>query len=373
MEQKKKILAVVGATYVFGAEKVALDTIDGLVDEGYDVHCMVSGWNDGDFIKRLSEKGIKYTAIKLGWFFISKIMWVLDSLINYPKAIIGFIKLKKKFKPDLVYIISFRQIIMLYPFFNKNIIYHLHNENSKRMIDRFFIRLIDNKILKYIAVSNFIKKDIINCGINAQKVEVIYNGVSVPNIIGQNRTQSDILKIGIIGQVIPRKGHSIAIEALRYVNEQNQNVKLVIVGSGDKNFETTLKEKIDEYQLSNSVEWRGFLKNIEDIYKDIDVVLAPTLDEEPFGLIAVEANMLGIPAIVSNKGGLSEIIENEVNGFTFNSENPKELAEIILHFLKNRELLKTMGDKGREIANNSFSKSIMNKKINGLLNDLYLN
>lgn len=356
-----KILVIAGGTYVSGAEKVTLNVIEGLKENGYDIHCMVSGWNNGDFISRIKSIGIPYTAIKLGWYYTSKIWWSLDSLVHYPKAIIEFLLLKKKFKADIVYTISFRQIVLLYPFFKKNIVYHIHDNNSHSRQSKLFLKLIDKKVIRYIAVSNFIKADIERCNVSPEKIEVVYNGVKILPALANK--QLNVFSIGIVGQIIPRKGHNVLIDSLKILLDKGLDINLVIVGTGDKNFENDLKNKIAEYNIGKNIEWRGFVKNMEDIYQGIQVVIAPTLNEEPFGLMACEANMLGLPAIVSNKGGLPEIIENGVNGYTFNATDANELSEKILLLYNNPDLLRAMGENGREKVIQQFS---IDKMVNSL-------
>lgn len=117
MELKKSILIIANGNYISGAEKVTLDVMHGLKEQGYNLHCMASGWNDGDFIGRVKSIEIPVTITKLGWYYVSKILWSIDSLIHYPGGIVRFLRLKKKFHADLVYIISFRHIILLWPFF----------------------------------------------------------------------------------------------------------------------------------------------------------------------------------------------------------------------------------------------------------------
>ncbi len=367
MSTTKKILVIAGGTYVSGAEKVTLDVLEGFKENGHTVHCMVSGWNDGDFISRLQKLNVPYTAIKLGWYYTSKIWWSLDSLVHYPKAIWDFIRLKKKFKPDIVYTISFRSILSLYPFFGKNIVYHIHDPNSHSKQSKFFLQLIDKKVKTYIAVSNFIKQDLIKCGLAEKKIEVIYNGIQIQPQISKQLSENSILKVGIVGQVIRRKGHLIAVEALQYLIVNNKQIQLVIVGVGDAAFTQEVKQKITDLQLNDYVIWKGFVKELEKIYEDLDVVIAPTQNEEPFGLMACEACMFGIPVIVANKGGLVEIVEEGVNGFTFNSNNARELSDKISLLYGNTTLQKKLGNAGKLKVAQQFSKQQMNKYLELLI------
>jgi len=370
LNSRKKILVIAGGTYVSGAEKVTLDVIQGFLENGHEVHCMVSGWNDGDFISRLQKLHVPYTAIKLGWYYTSKIGWSLDSLVHYPKAIWDFLVLKKKFKANMVYTISFRQIVLLYPFFGKNIVYHIHDPNSHSKQSKFFLKLIDSKVQRYIAVSNFIKQDLINCGLAANKIEVIYNGIQVLPLANKASNHQDVLHIGIVGQVIRRKGHLVAVDSLHYLVQAGLHVRLVIVGVGDAAFTQEVKEQISKLQLENYVIWKGFVKELHKIYEDLDVVIAPTQNEEPFGLMACEASMLGIPVIVANRGGLVEIVDEGINGFTFNASDAKALASCLDILYQDKTLRTSMGESGRNKVMQIFSKQKMNKHIQLLIEQI---
>ena len=83
----KRILILTNGNYISGAEKITLEVIRGLRGDHYVLHCMVSGWNDGRFIAELEKQQQPFSLIKLGWYYISKPGWSLDSLVHYPGAV----------------------------------------------------------------------------------------------------------------------------------------------------------------------------------------------------------------------------------------------------------------------------------------------
>jgi glycosyltransferase involved in cell wall biosynthesis len=367
MSNPKKLLVIAGATYIYGAEKVTLDVIAGLKQEGYDLQVIISGWNDGAFAHALDEMQIKYHPLKLGWYYTSKILWSLDSLIHYPGALIRFLQIRKQFKKWPVYMISFRQVILLWPFFKRNIVYHVHDVNSKSKQARFFLKIIDRKVCRYIAVSEFIKEDLEASGIPAGKIEVIYNGVNILPWVNKNIASGTGLTVGIVGQVIERKGHVSLLHAISLLTKKRLDITLVIAGDGDAGFTEKLKTLITELNISGKINWRGFKKDAVDIYTGIDVLVAPTLTEEPFGLITIEANMFGIPVIASNSGGFKETVINGVSGFLTEAGNSEQLAEKIEYFYNNRDEIIQMGKKGLENVNEYFNREKMISKIDKLL------
>lgn len=356
-----RVLAITPASYIGGTEKVTLDVLSGLKDNNFQIHCIINGWNDNDFPSRLQKMNIVYTPIKLGWYYLKKIRWSIDSLIHYPRAVIKFLEVIKSFKHDVVYLTTYRSIILLYPLLKKNIIYHVHECNSNNKQSKILLKIADKKVVKYIAVSDFIKLDLILCGIDKSKIEVVYNGIDIPVYSKKERSEIDgPLAIGIVGQIIPRKGHEDVLEALKILREKGYvDVRLKIVGKGDIAFEEKLKRLIENYQMNDLVFWKGYEKDMIRIYDGIDVLIAPTRNEEPFGLVAIEANAMNIPVIVSKKGGLVEIVEDKYNGFIVDAYSPNQIAERIIFFYDNPKLQKKMGERGREKVSSCFTKKQM--------------
>lgn len=370
--EEKKLLVIAGGNYIFGAEKVTLDVIEGLVEDGYEVKAIISGWGNGQFARSLDSKGVGFYKLKLGWYYISKLLWSLDSFIHYPGAILRFIRIRKNFKDWPVYIISFRQVILLWPFFKKNIVYHVHDANSISKQSVFFFKLIDKKVVRYIAVSDFVKQDLVKCGIAAEKIEVIHNGIDLNGKAQQKKSSGEELTIGIVGQIIKRKGHVALIEAINILCQKGLKIRLIIAGSGDAVFVEELNTMIKDLTLTDNILWRGFKESAKDIYEGIDIVVAPTTLPEPFGLITIEANIFGLPVIASNAGGFMETVKDGFNGFLIDPLKPTEIAEKIEYFYFNRSQLELMGENGRVLVKKSFNRKLMIAKIVTLLRDQFL-
>jgi len=280
--------------------------------------------------------------------------------VHYPQAVLNFIKLKKNFKPDLVYTNSYRQIVLLYPFFKKNIVYHVHDPNSYSSLSRFFLRLIDKKILRYIAVSHFIKNDLIKSDLDSKKIEVIHNGVNVPNKDQKQYMPQGILRIGIVGQIIPRKGHEDLLNAFSLLAEKIE-FEVNIFGNGAEDFIKKMITYIQVNSLEEKVCWRGFVSNLKEIYSVIDVLVAPTKSDEPFALVVLEASSYCIPTIATKSGGFPESIIDGTTGFIVNKDSPDEIAKKLEYLYKNPSMIAEMGAAAYERISSNFA---LNKMIN---------
>ena len=200
----------------------------------------------------------------------------------------------------------------------------MFNEKLNKICDKqcFTCKLYSipkKKLSQYVDVVVGISKFILNKHLeygyfkNAKK-EVIYNSVEVPrNFIKKDKSINETI-FGYVGSLSQSKGIEFLLE--NFNSMDLSNVKLYIYGKGTtKAYETKLKKKY----ASDKILFQGF-KKPEEIYKNIDILIVPSLWNEPFGRIVPEANSYGIPVLVSNKGGLPELVENGKNGYIFNPD-----------------------------------------------------
>jgi glycosyltransferase involved in cell wall biosynthesis len=116
--------------------------------------------------------------------------------------------------------------------------------------------------------------------------------------------------------------------------------------------------------------WRGYKNTLSEIYDGIDVIVAPSIRIEAFGLMACEANMFSIPAVVTNRGGQAEIIKDGFNGFVIDPLNPVDIADKLQIFYNDSELLSRMGTNGRQRVIEKFSVDQMNFHLHTLIQNL---
>lgn len=137
-----------------------------------------------------------------------------------------------------------------------------------------------------------------------------------------------------IGRLVYEKGVQVLLSSLKLVQERIPNVKLVIAGAGPMASE--LKRLTAELGLSHCVHFTGFVNDEErDLLFDItDVSVFPSL-YEPFGIVALEAMGRGVPIVVSDTGGLAEIIDHNQDGYKALCGHTESLAwhitDLLLH------------------------------------------
>lgn len=181
------------------------------------------------------------------------------------------------------------------------------------------------------------------------KLRIIPNGVDPKNFQFDPQTQVKREQyatvqekmIYYVGRLVPEKGVQVLLEAMPKILHYHPQTKLVIAGKGS--FEGELKNQVQRMGLSERVSFVGYVDDTarNSLYHYADVAVFPSL-YEPFGIVALEAMAAQTPVVVSDTGGLSEIISHQENGMKAYVGNANSLADCILHCLLNPESAQAM-------------------------------
>jgi glycosyltransferase involved in cell wall biosynthesis len=354
--KKNKILVFIGGSYVSGLEIVTLHLISELKREGHLIRCIVNGWNDGMIIKELQKMEVPFDEAKLGWLYLTKPGWTIDSLVHLPGAYLKCRKILKEFDPDIVHFCNYASVILLAPLLkNKACVYNLQEPHEPNGKNRVIYRLLNRRVRIFTAVSRYIEQVLVNLDIPKDKIRLIYNGV--PTVLDfPGKPSADIFVFGIIGQVVPWKGHSTLVDAVRLLKVPDVPPFVVKIFGNDK---TPYAEQLRGYIQETGTEawfvWEGFVREQDSIYSQLDAVIVPSLSEEPCSLTILESMMRGKSLIVSDRGGNPELVEDKKTGLIFKADDPARLADCIRLFLERAPLTIPMGEKAHQRALDSFT------------------
>ena len=194
--------------------------------------------------------------------------------------------------------------------------------------------------------SNYMKSEVQRLfGLPFEKINVVPNGVNLNKFTGMDRDYSFRRKYAMdnekiilfMGRLVYEKGVQNLIAAMPKVLASYHDAKLVIAGKGGMLDE--LKAQADYLGISNKVYFAGYMngKDVEKMYKAADISVFPST-YEPFGIVALEGMLAERPIVVSDAGGLGEIVEHRVTGMKSYCGNPNSIADSILELLFNPEL-----------------------------------
>lgn len=320
----KRVLHILNSNSYSGAENIAIKIIENLRNY-YDFAYLSL---NGPIKNVLDKKGIKY--------------YLVDDLNP-----LQIRKVCKEFKPDIIHAHDFRasvySALSLYPCVK---ISHIHH--NPPWIKRWGINSIIYSILislfKYIVVvSNQIKKEAVflrNC---EDKVRLIYNIVDKEEIL--RLANSEVMQkeydLIFIGRLKKEKDPLRFIEIIHQLSRDKKDLKVAMLGDGELREEC--ERLICNYGLNNIIDLIGYVQNPYPFIKN-SKVLVMTSKWEGFGLVAVEALILGKPVVATPVGGLKEIITSE-GGFLCESDS--QFVETIIKLLNDIDNYKRESDNCR--------------------------
>ena len=220
----------------------------------------------------------------------------------------------------------------------------IHDETQRYINDTEW--MLTYEATEVIVNSNYMKGEIQRLfGLPFEKINVVANGVNLNKFSGMDRDYTfrrryamDNEKIILfMGRLVYEKGIQHLIAAMPKVLAGYHDAKLVIAGKGGMIDE--LRAEADSLGLGDKIYFAGYLggKDVEKMYKAADISVFPST-YEPFGIVALEGMLAERPIVVSDAGGLGEIVEHKVTGMKSYCGNPNSIADSILELLFNPEL-----------------------------------
>lgn len=340
----RRILAFVGGTYVFGAEIAALDMLAELARRGHSIHCMVSGWNDGDMIRRIERLGWPYTLVKLGFFYVRRPDWTLDSLVHYPGARRRCQRVLRQFDPDVVYFLGSNGLLML-PWFSapSRTVVHIVDATLPTRKHRLQSRILARRARRFIAISRFTAESLARQGVPRDRMRVVYPPVALEAQERVRTAAAGPARIGIVGQIIPRKGHADLLTAAGNLATRSRDFTVHVYGRGSAELTEDLKAQARSLGIESRTHFHGYVADRAEIYRNLDIVVVPTRDDEALGLVAAEPGAQGLPVVASASGGLPEVVRDGETGLLFRPRDPRDLAEKLERLLTEPGLAERLG------------------------------
>jgi len=221
-------------------------------------------------------------------------------------------------------------------------------------------------------VSECLKRNALEKGQDVSKAEVIYWGVDTKQFQMTDKPHSS-KRLLFVGQVSPHKGVHTAIEALNLlVQGGHESATLTIVGdSALTDYKTKLRQMVSSLQLEKNVRFIGQVRREEvpRIYQEHDILILPSVWEEPFSITALEAMSSGLAVVGTATGGSNEILQDGVNALVFRKEDSRECATCIARLFENPKLFAKIRREGRITIEQSHRIEQMVDKIENSLKE----
>lgn len=283
-----------------------------------------------DFDFKYSNSSIHVIKVSRFYRFLDKTINKILSILKINNYVSRYVTLVsnviKKSKKKYDYILIENNMYLYKKVFesykeNTKFIFHLHNDIGNRDKPDKLCKFISNTAYRVLTVSEFLNsrfKQFTGC----KNVKTYYNCINIKKFLSGineyinreslNIKQDDTVFM-YIGRFSSEKGLLELIIAFKEICKTYNNIKLLIVGdnTGSDNYTERIKKTC--YGLEDKIIFSGYVNNdmLVNYYKLCDIVIIPSTCDEAFGIVALEAMLMKKPLIVSNRGGIPEVVNKD--------------------------------------------------------------
>ncbi len=260
-------------------------------------------------------------------------------------------------------------VVFLSALFGKKVILHIHGaefilfyQNAPSVL-KFYIRAVLNKCHCLLALSYQWQRDLKRISPTSD-IRVVYNPTIVRPAVPDDSASGSHAPVRFLfmGRIGKRKGVYDILEALQYV--QSRNFEIHLYGDGDL---ATVAALIQKNRLQTQVKLYGWIDGEakDAAFRQADVLLLPSYNEG-LPISVLEALSYGLPVLSTCVGGISEAVEQGVNGLLIEPGQCKVLAEHIECLSASATIRKRMGQSGYELAKSRFDLPIIIEQLEAL-------
>lgn len=214
-----------------------------------------------------------------------------------------------------------------------------------------------------ITPSEFYKTKLMEDGIEENKIKVLHNFIDIKQYDVETKDEGYALYFGRLSK---EKGILNLINAF----SRTENGMLYIAGEGEE--KENIKKLIDENKLNDRIRLLGFLNpdKMKEYIRKCKFVVVPSIWYENCPYSIMETLAIGKPIIGSNIAGIPELVQDNINGFTFKYNNIEELTEKMQKLFTDDSLIEEFSKKSKEICKELYSKEFYYNELMNIYNSL---
>ena len=357
---------------LYGSDRILLSLVTGLDHSRFTPIVVVP--DEGLLTDKLTQAGIEthiLPIIKLTRNFFS-----VHELIKFPfKVLESLLAFQRLFKGRHIDIVHSNTLAVLSGALWANLrkiwhIWHVHeiilHPAVARKLYPHALMLFADKVA---AISQAVAHSLTTiCPSLAEKIDVVWNGIDEANPPCPKEVKSFRQELGLsnadllivlVGRINRWKGHALFVEAAERLIERGVNNAYFFMAGGpppgQEHFRQDLVDRIKLSSAQSRIRLLDYVEEIRTLWEASDICVVPSIEPEPFGMVALEAMVAAKPVIGADHGGLSEIVIDGYTGFLFEPGSVEALTNRLAELVNNESKRKEMGENGRKRAKRVFS------------------
>lgn len=226
---------------------------------------------------------------------------------------------------------------------------------------RWITRLKYDLFSHVITISDGIRQVLLSQGMSPERVNCVRSALvadefqhprSAEAFRGEFGLPEDAVVLGVMAQLIERKGHRFLLQVLPALLRDYSNLKVIFFGQGP--LREALEQDVAEQGLGEIVQFAGFRTDMTDWLAHVDILVHPAL-MEGLGISLLQAAAASVPIIASRAGGMPEVVRDGDTGLLIEPGNTEELEAALRRLLSEPSLRRSMGESARRYVEDTFS------------------
>jgi glycosyltransferase involved in cell wall biosynthesis len=228
---------------------------------------------------------------------------------------------------------------------------------------------------RVIAISEAIAHDLSTLGIANECVSQIYDVVIPPlKPLEDSPRVPGPWRVAMHGVLNRWKGHDTFLSAAALLNARRPGEFLFRIAgmplSGDDEYRRFLDARARELNVEQIVHFDGFVRDIYEWLRGVDISVHASTRAEPLGRVIVEAQLAGRPVIAARGGGANELVESGVTGLMFEPGSATELANAIERLASDPHLRKQVAVRAEELARSRFNQTRLAARVRRVYDEI---
>jgi glycosyltransferase involved in cell wall biosynthesis len=329
-----------------------------LIERGIQPILVFSEIPKAEIAERLRASGAKVVAINYG-----------HGPLNY---LLELRKLAREFSIDTAHIVFFDYFSAL-PWIARlagvrQVIYEMQNSGSfgatsfKRVLLRLRTKLMTWPVMRMIAISKFVKEQLVLAGVPEEKIVVRYLGVDVERFVPnpdereqwgrEFNLRPEELALSTVSYLRPFKNPQVLVQACKVLSDRNVAARLFVAGDGEMLAE--LRALSEQLGVSDRIHWLGNVAEPKSLLQASDVFVLASVGEA-FGLVLAEAMACGTPVVGSRNAGIAEVVADGETGLLATPLEPESFADRLEQLWNQPGLREQLGRNSIQRVRQSFS------------------
>jgi glycosyltransferase involved in cell wall biosynthesis len=331
---KSTILLVHASAELYGSDRACLTIASGAVAAGFEMHVIVP--TKGPLIPLLESAGA--TVHILDPLILRRAelrgLDAFRTVARWPATVLRLRRFSRQLRFDLVHSNCAPTVggALLARWWGVPHIWHVHeifeDQRSARIVFERLLSSADVLLVASGAVANQFRSQALKA-----RCRVVYTGGDVPaDIVGVNPLSRSPVELICVGRLNQWKGQEFLIQAVGALRERGVDVDLKLVGdvyAAEHHFREQLEQLVTRLGLDSFVTLLGERRDALHLIAEADIVVVPSAQPEPFGIVVVEAMALGRPIVATDAGGPREMITSGEDGILVAPRDATALANAI--------------------------------------------